>query len=242
MDVDIRHRPSFAAARVTLGPNEQMRAESGAMMATSSGVAITSSTQGGVMKGLKRSVLGGESLFVSTFSAPASGGWVDVAHHLPGAIVTATVSAERALSITKGCWLASASALELDTKWGGFKNMFGGEGGFLVRASGDGTVLLACYGALDTIQLGHGESVTIDTGHVVAFDPSTTSQIRKVAGGVIQTLKSGEGFVFDFSGPGWVMTQSRNPSALQAWIRQMMPGETGGASGAANVLGGFLGR
>ena len=242
MDVDIRHSPSFAAARVNLGPNEQMRAESGAMMATSSGVGITSSTQGGVMKGLKRSVLGGESLFVSTFSAPASGGWVDVAHHLPGDIVTATVSSERALSITKGCWLASASSVELDTKWGGFKNMFGGEGGFLVRASGNGTVLLACYGALDTIQLAHGESVTIDTGHVVAFDPATTSHIRKVAGGVIQTLKSGEGFVFDFTGPGWVMTQSRNPSALQAWIRQIMPGETGGASGAANVLGGFLGR
>jgi len=84
--------------------------------------------------------------------------------------------------------------------------------------------------------------VTIDSGHVVAFDPSTTSQIRKVAGGVIQTLKSGEGFVFDFTGPGWVMTQSRNPAALQAWIRQIMPGETGGASGAAGVLGGFLGR
>ncbi len=242
MDVAIRHSPSFAAARVTLDPNEQIRAESGAMMATSSGVGITSSTQGGMMKGLKRSVLGGESLFVSTFSAPVSGGWVEVAHHLPGDIVAATVSPERPLSITKGCWLASASAVELDTKWGGFKNLFGGEGGFLVRASGAGTVLLACYGALDTVQLADGESMTIDTGHVVAFDPSTTSQIRKVAGGVIQTLKSGEGFVFDFTGPGWVMTQSRNPSALQAWIRQIMPGETGGASGAAGVLGGFLGR
>ena len=239
MDVAIRHSPSFAAARVTLDPNEQIRAESGAMMATSSGVGIASSTQGGMMKGLKRSVLGGESLFVSTFSAPAAGGWVEVAHHLPGDIVTTTVSPERPLSITKGCWLASASAVDLDTKWGGFKNLFGGEGGFLVRASGAGTVLLACYGALDTVQLADGESMTIDTGHVVAFDPSTTSQIRKVAGGVIQTLKSGEGFVFDFTGPGWVMTQSRNPSALQAWIRQIMPGETGGASG---VLGGFLGR
>ena len=100
-------------------------------------------------------------------------------------------------------------------------------------------MLLACYGALDTVRLTAGETVTIDTGHVVAFDPSTTSQIRRVAGGVIQTLKSGEGFVFDFTGPGWVMTQSRNPSALQAWIRQVMPGETGGAAG---VLGGFLGR
>jgi uncharacterized protein (TIGR00266 family) len=241
MDVAVRHSPSFAAARITLGPREQVRAESGAMMASSSGVDVASSTQGGMLKGLKRSVLGGESLFVTTFTAPAHGGWVDVAHHLAGDIVVLGVTPERPLSITRGCWLASAADVELDTKWGGFKNLFGGEGGFLVRASGSGTALLACYGALDTVDLAAGETMTIDTGHVVAFDPSVTSQIRKVAGGVIQTLKSGEGFVFDFTGPGWVMTQSRNPSALAAWIKQIMPGETGGA-GAAGVLGGFLGR
>ena len=223
MDVSIRHSPSFAAARVTLDPREEIRAESGAMMATSPGVGITSSTQGGVMKGLKRSFLGGESLFVSTFTAPATGGWVDVAHHLPGDVITTSVSPERPLSITRGCWLASASSVELDTKWGGFKNLFGGEGGFLVRAAGTGTVLLACYGAIDTIQLGAGESITIDTGHVVAFDPSVTSQIRKVAGGVIQTLKSGEGFVFDFAGPGRVMIQTRNPRALVEWLTQELP-------------------
>jgi uncharacterized protein (TIGR00266 family) len=240
MNVEVRHNPSFAAARVTLEPNEQVRAESGAMMATSAGVSIAASTQGGVLKGLKRSFLGGESLFISTFTAPASGGWVDVAHHLAGDIIVAGVTPDQAMSITKGCWLASSSGVELDTKWGGFKNLFGGEGGFLVHATGSGTILLACYGALDTIRLGQGESVTVDTGHVVAFGPTVTSQIRKVAGGVIQTLKSGEGFVFDFTGPGWVMTQTRNPAALEAWIRQLMPGETGGASGG--LLGGLLGR
>ena len=241
MDVAIRHSPSFAAARITLAPNEQVRAESGAMMATSYGVGVTSSTQGGMLKGLKRSFLGGESLFVTTYTAPAGGGWVDVAHHLAGDIIVLQVTPEQPVSITRGCWLASAAAVELDTKWGGFKNLFGGEGGFLVRASGTGTALLACYGALDTIQLTAGETVTVDTGHVVAFDPNVQSQIRKVAGGVVQTLKSGEGYVFDFSGPGWVMTQSRNPAALEAWIRTIMPGQTGG-SGAAGALGGLLGR
>ncbi len=239
MNVTLRHSPSFAVARVTLEPNEQLRAESGAMMATSPGVSVASSTQGGVLKGLKRSVLGGESLFVTTYTAPAQGGWVDVAHHLAGDVLQAAVTPEQPMSITKGSWLASAAGVDLDTKWGGFKNLFGGEGGFLVHASGEGTVLLACYGALDTIELAAGELVTIDTGHVVAFGPTVTSQIRKVAGTVVQTLKSGEGFVFDFTGPGWVMTQSRNPSALAAWIRQLMPGETGGAGGG--VLGGILG-
>jgi uncharacterized protein (AIM24 family) len=81
--------------------------------------------------------------------------------------------------------------------------------------------------------------VTIDSGHVVAFAPSVTSQLRKVTGGVIQSLKSGEGFVFDFTGPGWVMTQSRNPGALETWIRSLVPGEGGaGSGGLGNLFGG----
>ena len=45
-----------------------------------------------------------------------------------------------------------------------------------------------------------------ETGHVLAYGPTVTSQIRKAATGMMQTLKSGEGFVFDFTGPGWVMS------------------------------------
>ena len=227
MDIQLRHQPSFAVARVVLGPGEQVRAESGAMMATSAGVTIEASTQGGVLKGLKRSFLGGESLFITTYTAPAAGGWVDQVAVTPDAPV----------SLTRGSWLASGTGVDLDTKWGGFKNLVGGEGGFLVRASGEGPVLMSCYGAIDRIELGAGESMTIDTGHVVAFSETVTSQVRKIAGGVVQTLKSGEGLVFDFTGTGWITTQSRNPSELEAWVRKVMPGQSGGTSG---VLGGLL--
>ncbi|MCU1377063.1 MAG: hypothetical protein JWN29_46 [Acidimicrobiales bacterium] len=237
MDIQLRHQPSFAVARVTLGPSEQIRAESGAMMATSAGVSIESSTQGGMLKGLKRSFLGGESLFITTYTAPTGGGWVDLANFLAGDTILLPVTTEAPVSVTKGSWLGSGAGVELDTKWGGFKNLVGGEGGFLVHASGEGPLLLACYGAIDRFELAAGESITVDTGHVVAFGASTTSQIRKVTGGVVQTLKSGEGLVFDFTGPGWVMTQSRNPSELEGWIRKLMPGQTGGASG---VLGGLF--
>src|SRR4029077_14816246 len=98
----------------------------------SAGVEIRSSTQGGVVKGLKRSVLGGESLFISTFTAPAQGGWVDVAHFLTGDIVVAGVLDHQPMNVTKGCWLANSAGVTLDTKWGGFKNLAGSEGGFLV--------------------------------------------------------------------------------------------------------------
>src|SRR4029453_2619850 len=123
----------------------------GAMMATAAGIGLQSSTQGGVMKGLKRSVLGGESLFISTYTAPPTGGWIDIAHHLTGDIIVAGVLPDQPMNVTKGCWLAAWGAVELDTKWGGFKSAFGGEGGFLIHARGQGTIVLACYGALDTI-------------------------------------------------------------------------------------------
>ncbi len=48
---------------------------------------------------------------------------------------------------------------EIDTKCGGFKNIGGGEGGFLIRAAGGGTVVAFCYGAIDTVELGSANSV-----------------------------------------------------------------------------------
>lgn len=238
MNTEVRHNPSFAVGRVTLDPGEGLKVESGAMMAMSAGMQVQASS-GGMGKALKRSFLGGESLFVSTYTAPAQGGWVDIAHHLVGDIIVAGVLPDQPMFVTKGCWLASSTGVELDTKWGGFKNLFGGEGGFLIHASGHGTILLACYGAIDTMNLQPGESVTVDSGHVLAYGPTVTSNLRKAATGIMQTLKSGEGYVFDFTGPGWVMTQSRNPSALATWIRGIMPGQTGGAGGA---IGSVLGR
>src|ERR1700710_1215157 len=151
MEIQVRHSPSFAVARVSLGPGETCRAESGAMMATSGGVEVQSKAEGGFMKSLKRSVLSGESFFMTTFQAPEGGGFVDCAARLPGDITV--FDAAHGISLTKGSYLCSDAAVEIDSSWGGFKNMWGGEGGFLVRATGAGPVAAACYGALDTIDL-----------------------------------------------------------------------------------------
>lgn len=104
-------------------------------------------------------------------------------------------------------------------------NLFGGEGGFGLRASGDGEVVLAVYGAIDVIDLQPGETVTIDTGHVVAYDLGMNFNMRRaVQGRTIQSMKSGEGFVFDFTGPGRVLAQTRNPpSAFAAWLSAITP-------------------
>ncbi len=222
MDVQVRHTPSFAVARCTMAGGEAVRAEAGAMMATSDGVAVEARMQGGLMKSLKRSMLGGESLFITTYTAPSQGGWVDCAAHLPGDAIVRTVGGGRALNMSRGSFLVAESGVEIDTQWGGFQNLFGGEGGFLVRASGEGEVVAACYGALDTITLAGGEKVVVDSGHMVAYDDTVTMTTRRVAG-TMASLKSGEGLVFEFTGPGEVLTQTRNPSALINWLTTVLP-------------------
>ncbi|RSM39436.1 TIGR00266 family protein [Amycolatopsis balhimycina DSM 5908] len=223
MQVGIRQQPSFAVARLMLAPGEPCQVESGAMMATSYGVQVQSQAQGGIMKGLGRAFLSGESFFISTFTAPPNGGWVDVAANLPGDIQVITLDGRAGWAVTRGCWLASSHGVQTETKWGGMKNLMGGEGGFLTHATGQGQLLVSCYGAVETITLQQGEMVTIDTGHVVAYADTVQYQIRKVAQGIIQSMKSGEGLVFDFVGPGQIMTQTRNPSALVNWIVSHVP-------------------
>jgi uncharacterized protein (TIGR00266 family) len=224
MQVEVRHSPAFAAARLHLAPSEQVRAEAGAMALMSFGVNVEAAMQGGFMKALKRSTLGGESMFISTYTAhPQYASWVDVAARLPGDIAVIPVAADRPLVLTKGSWLASEVGLELDTHWGGRAMFLGGEGGFVVRVCGQGQVVASAYGGLDQIELPAGQGFTIDTGHLVAYDDGMNVNVRKVSRGWIQSVKSGEALVMDIQGPGRVWTQTRNQQDLIDWLANVLP-------------------
>ncbi len=222
MRVEVRHQPSFAVARLFLGAGETVKAESGAMAAMSAGITIEAKMEGGFMKALKRSALGGESFFVTTYSSSSAEGWVDVAAYLPGDIQVIPVTSDRGIAVTKGGWLANETSLAMDTKWGGAKNLFGGEGGFIAHMTGDGQVVVGSYGAMDLHELQAGEMFTVDSGHLVAYDDGIGMTTRTVSG-LMTSMKSGEGIVVDMTGPGRVWTQSRNPGALVSWLTEVLP-------------------
>lgn len=224
MQVEIRHQPGFAVARCLLLPGESMKAEAGAMAAMSYGVTLAADTGGGLGKALRRSVLGAESFFVSTFTAgPQYSGWVDVAAKLPGDALAVEVQPGKALIATRGSWLANASAVSLESKWGGSSLLFGGEGGFVVRFAGQGVVALGAYGAIDRHDLPADAGFTVDSGHLVAYEEGVRVNVRKVSAGWMNSLKSGEGLVMDFVGPGTVWTQTRNSDALVSWLTKVLP-------------------
>ncbi|MDX6618241.1 MAG: hypothetical protein QOK36_627, partial [Gaiellales bacterium] len=122
MQVTIRHSPAYAIARCALDGGEVLKVQPDAMVAHSPGVILTAGADGGVMKGLKRKVLGGESFFITTYTAPAEGGWVDVATHLLGDAFSLDLSEDHGLLISRGGWVSSSTEIAIDAKWGGLKN------------------------------------------------------------------------------------------------------------------------
>lgn len=243
MDVEIRHSPSFAVARVHLGANETINGEAGVMYEQTLNIEVDSKMQGGLFGAAKRALLSGDSFFVSQFTAKSGPGWVDLAPPLPGDVFAAEIEPGHGLILTKGSWIASDQRVDLDAKFGSSATFFGGEGLFVVKATGTGYVVLAAYGAMDVHSLKQGEGLTIDTGHLVAYEEGMQTRIRKVSSGLLSTFKSGEGLVMDIHGPGDVITQTRNPSAFTSWLSSILgnKGSSGSGGGGGSLIGGLLG-
>jgi uncharacterized protein (TIGR00266 family) len=220
MQVDIQASPSFAMGTIRLGAGESVKVEAGAMAAMSSGVEIQTASTGGLLGGLKRSMLGGESFFINTFTA-TTGGEISVAPKLPGDIIHLPL-AGGAMLVQSGSWIASEPSVEVDTKWGGAKTFFSGEGLFMLHCSGAGDMLVSSYGAIVDRQLQPGEVYTVDTGHIVAFDEAVTYAVRKV-GNWKSTILGGEGLVTDFTGPGRLLLQTRSSQELIDWLTVSLP-------------------
>ncbi|MGK2238851.1 MAG: hypothetical protein ACI9JD_001399, partial [Rhodococcus sp. (in: high G+C Gram-positive bacteria)] len=87
------------------------------MLAHSAGVVLEAKAQGGVLQGLKRSMLSGESFFVTTYTAPPQGGWVDVTGVLPGDLIPLTITSDRPFFLNRGTWLANSYGVTVESKW-----------------------------------------------------------------------------------------------------------------------------
>jgi uncharacterized protein (TIGR00266 family) len=191
------------------------------MMAMSPGVDMVTSTQGGVLKGLKRSVLGGESFFMNEFRATAASAHVVVAPALPGDIVTWPLTGNT-VYLQSGSFLAAPSTISIDSKWGGAKTFFSREGLFMLKCAGVGDLVVSSYGAIHEVVLGAGQTYTVDTGHMVGWEEGIAYEVVK-AGNWKSTLLGGEGLVVKLTGPGKVFVQTRSPEDFISWLAPKLP-------------------
>jgi uncharacterized protein (TIGR00266 family) len=221
MQTEILYRPSYSLAVVKLDSHESIQAEGGAMVSMTPNIGVETKARGGVLKSLARSVLGGESFFMNTFTASSEGGEVTLAPALPGDVQTMTLQDETLL-VQSGSYVASSQGIEVDTKWGGAKTFFGGEGLIMLKVSGSGTLIVSSYGAIHPVELAAGQKYVVDTGHLVTFDAGIDFKVRKVAGWK-STLFSGEGLVAELTGPGRLTLQTRSENAFLSWLMPHLP-------------------
>src|SRR5210317_333302 len=120
MQVEILYRPSYSVARVTLDRQEKIQAESGAMLAMSPNMEMETEAKGGFLKSVSRSMFGGESFFMNTYTGEKDGDRILLAPPLPGDISVIEMQGE-SLLVQSGSYLASSESVKVDTRWSGAK-------------------------------------------------------------------------------------------------------------------------
>lgn len=232
---EVLHQPAFSLAIVRLQPEQSILAEAGAMVSMSANVELQSQMKGGLFGAIKRAA-GGESAFVSTFTARGGPGEVTFAPGAPGDIAALEMS-NQMFFVQSSSYLAGDASLTVDTKWGGAKTFFSGEGLFVLQVSGTGLLLVSSFGAIHRKRLQPGERYVVDTGHLVAWEGSTQYTLRKAAAGFFRSMMSGEGIVAEFMGPGEILIQTRNLQAFASLLKPFFPTQSGGGSGFNINLG-----
>ena len=240
---------------VELDPNEAMVAEAGGMMYMDDGIDMEtifgdgSSQQKsgflGALMGAGKRLLTGETLFMTVllnsttgkrrlaFGAPYPGKIIAV--HLSEIGGTLIAQKDSFLAAAKGVSVGIAFQKRLGV------GLFGGEGFIMQRLDGDGWAFVHAGGTLHERVLNPGETIRVDTGCIVALQPSVNYDIQYV-GKVKTALFGGEGLFFaTLTGPGKVWLQSLPLSRLANRIVNAVPGLTRGGKGEGSVLGGLGG-
>src|SRR5881394_1953338 len=187
----------------------------------------------GSLLGAGKRLLVGESLFMTVFQNRGMGKKkVAFGAPYPGKIIPIR------LSEIGGELMAQKDAFLCAAKGAGF---FGGEGFILERLQGDGLAFVHAGGTIYQRDLAPGELMRVDTGCIVAFQPSVDYDIQMV-GGIKSALFGGEGLFFaTLRGPGRIWLQSLPLSRLAGRIVAAAPQTGRGGREEGSVLGG-LGR
>ena len=221
MDYQIENGTAFTTLRLKLAEGESFRAEAGAMIAMTSTMGLEAKASGKGLLGTLKAAVGGESFFASLYTAGKGGGELVLAPAGPGDVISFELKGQTIFA-QNGAYLAGSTGLELSTQ-GSFKAAMSGEGLFLQKISGTGTVFLSSYGAVIEKKLAAGESYIVDTGHIVAFESSVQYQVKKAAKGLFNSMASGEGTVSEYKGAGSIWVQTRNLPALAKLIAPFLP-------------------
>ena len=218
------HGTMLPSVDVWLEAGESMYTESGGMAWMKGNIEMETSTRGGLLQGLSRT-LAGESLFMTSYSCKSGTALVTFTPEAPGRILPFELQAGQSLICQKDAFMAAQEGVQLEIH---FRKrlgagLFGGEGFILQKISGPGLVFLEIAGDVRDYTLGPGELLKVDPGHIAVYQPTVDYDIAAVRG-LKNALFSGESlFLATLRGPGTVWLQSMPLVNLAAKLRKYMP-------------------
>lgn len=218
LNYEIKYKPSYAMLVVSLMEGETITAESGAMTYMDPTVeAHTRKRERGILQTLGLSIIGGQSFWVNDYTATKGPGQAAFASAPVGDIETLEIKPSKGYIIQKSAYIASTQSVDLDVKWEGFTRGLFGQGLFMLKVTGDGTLFINTFGAIDKHVLDASQTLIVDNFHLVAFSDNCSYKVRQL-GGLKETLLSGEGLVTEISGPGEVYIQTKNLREFVDWL------------------------
>jgi uncharacterized protein (TIGR00266 family) len=218
MKYEIKYKPSYAMLVTTLDQNETITAEAGSMTYMTSNIeAHTRKREKSLLSTLGLSIIGGQSFWVNDYTAKNGQGEAAFAAAPVGDIETMEISPNKGYIVQKSAYIASTQNVDLDVKWEGFTRGLFGQGLFMLRVTGNGTMFINTFGAIDKHSLAPNETLIVDNFHLVAFSDSCSYKVTKF-GGLKETLLGGEGLVTQITGPGDVLIQTKNLQEFVEWL------------------------
>jgi uncharacterized protein (TIGR00266 family) len=218
MDYEIKYKPSYSMLVVKLQPSEKIVAESGAMTYMDPGVEVhTRKREASLLGTLGLTLFGRQSFWVNEYAAKDAPGEVAFVSAPVGDIERLEIRADQGYVIQKSAYIASTENVDLDVKWEGFTRGLFGQGLFMMKVSGNGTLFINTFGAIDKHVLQPGQSLVVDNFHLVAFSSTCSYKVTKF-GGLKETILGGEGLVTNITGPGEVYIQTKNLGEFVEWL------------------------
>lgn len=216
MKHEIRYKPAFSAIFIKLEPGESIVAEAGAMTSMDAKLTMKTQFSGGILSALIRKYLGGETMFVNTYTNHTRETLSLVLTQSVIGDIEALELKGRDMCFQPGAYIAHTPGVNMGVRWAGFKSLIAGEGLFKLKLGGRGIVFFGAYGGLTKKRIS-GEFV-VDTSHLVAYEPGIKMSIG-LAGGLVGSVTSGEGLVNRLSGNGVIYLQSRSIGGLAGFLR-----------------------